>query len=273
MPLSWRVFKYFSEHSFSVCAKSEIIELLPVPVIGTVQQFLNWDPLVEKSSVDPLLLRLQLNNRTRRSLVLSIFLLWGYLLLLVFLLWQGTTGKYLSPSSSYLSIRFWYSAIRSSLSLLFSKLSSLRLFSLPFYFRSFRLLITFMTLCWTCSRTSMSLLYWEPRSGPNTPGVLSLVLVRETRISAGTTGQGLLFHKNTLLEHGQLVFHNPNVFFGKTAFQLFWCWCMGLFSSYRALHFPSLSFMKVLSAQFSSLFRSLWMAARPSQLLLPLQTY
>lgn len=41
----------------------------------------------------------------------------------------------------------------------------------------------------------------------------------------------------------------------------------------QALHFPSLNFMEVLSAQFSSLFRCLWMAAQPSQLLLPSQTY
>lgn len=66
-------------------------------------------------------------------------------------------------------------------------MNSLSPLSLPFYFRCFRHLIALMTLCWTCPRPSMSLLYGEPKSGPNTPGVLSPVLIRGTRISSGTT--------------------------------------------------------------------------------------
>lgn len=104
--------------------------------------------------------------------------------------------------------------------------------------------------------------------GASIPDVLSPVLIRGTRTSAGTTVPngaqkvvGLFCHKDTLLVHGQLVFQDPNVFLSKAAFQSFspsLCWCMGsFFPRGRALHFPSLNFMKVLSAQFSSLFRSL----------------
>ena len=43
------------------------------------------------------------------------------------------------------------------------------------------------------------------------------------------------------------------------------CWCMGLFlARCRTLHFSLLNFMRFLSANFSSLQRSLWMAAWPS---------
>ncbi|KAK4806792.1 hypothetical protein QYF61_005588 [Mycteria americana] len=42
-------------------------------------------------------------------------------------------------------------------------------------------------------------------------------------------------------------------------------WCLGLFLPRgRTLPFPLLNFMRFLSAHFSSLFRSLWMAARSS---------
>ena len=41
-------------------------------------------------------------------------------------------------------------------------------------------------------------------------------------------------------------------------------WCLGLFRPCcRTLHFPFLNFMKFLSAHFSILLRSLWMAAWP----------
>lgn len=43
------------------------------------------------------------------------------------------------------------------------------------------------------------------------------------------------------------------------------CWCLGLFlPTHSSLHFPLLSFLRILSAQFSILLRFLWMTAQPS---------
>lgn len=45
-------------------------------------------------------------------------------------------------------------------------------------------------------------------------------------------------------------------------------WCLWLFLPMcKALHFPPLNFMRFLSAYFSSLRKSLWMAAQPSGVL------
>lgn len=118
--------------------------------------------------------------------------------------------------------------ITSSLSLLFTRLNSLSPLSLSFYFRCFRHLIAFMTLCWTCSRTSMSRLYWEPRSGPSTLSVLSPVLIRGTRISAGIT---LPNAAQELLDHFATGTH---------------CWSMVSLSSRT----PVFSLAKLLSSHF-----------------------
>ncbi|KAK4810721.1 hypothetical protein QYF61_007695 [Mycteria americana] len=77
----------------------------------------------------------------------------------------------------------------------------------------------------------------------------------------------LLCGKGTLLAHVQLGVHQDLLC--KAAFQLggpqHVYWCMGLFLPWcRTWHFPLLNCMRFLSAHFSSLSRSLWMAAQPS---------
>lgn len=80
--------------------------------------------------------------------------------------------------------------------------------------------------------------------------------------------QSLFCGKGTLLAQGQSgVQQNLKVLFCKAASQLVAPrteWCMGLpLPSCRNGHNPLVGFMKILSAHFSSLLRSLWTAAHP----------
>jgi len=79
----------------------------------------------------------------------------------------------------------------------------------------------------------------------------------------------LLCGKDALLAHVQLGVHqDPRVLFCQAVFQLVGPQpCMGFFLP--TLHLPLLNCMAFLSALFSSLLRSLWMAAQPSGVLLP----
>ena len=71
----------------------------------------------------------------------------------------GTTGKSLAPSSLQPPFRPFYTLIRSPLSLLFTRLNSPSLLSLSSEERCSSASDIFMALCWTLSRTCISLLY------------------------------------------------------------------------------------------------------------------
>ena len=81
---------------------------------------------------------------------------------------------------------------------------------------------------------------------------------------------GLLGSRGTLLAHGQPVTHqhsqvplSTELLSSRSAPSLYWC--MGLFlPRCRTLPLPWLNLIRFLSAQLSSLSRSVWMAAQPA---------
>jgi len=97
----------------------------------------------------------------------------------------------------------------------------------------------------------------HPKGRPTSLDLLVILRLRQPRIPLP-----LYWSKDVLVAHGQLgVCQDPQVLFCHIAFQQDDAQHILFVSSCRPLHFPC---MKLLSAHFFSLLRSLWMAARPS---------
>lgn len=138
------------------------------------------------------------------------------------------------------------------------------------------LLVTFLALCWTHFSKPIIFLYWGDKgwiqhsrqSRAEVKDCLSQP-AGSALPHAGCDSGGALRCEVTLLFC--IIFHfsfSPWVHFCRAAFQLFGP--QQVFHAWRCRtwHFPLLNFMKFLLAHFSSLLRSLWMAAQPPGVLL-----
>ena len=133
----------------------------------------------------------------------------------------------LAPSSLFPSIRYLYTLIRSSHSLLFSKLNSQ--LSQPLLASQILYSLIFMVFC-IHSSMSTSLSYWEFRTARNTPDVSHQCWVEgndylpspegNTLTNVAQKAVGFLCHKGTFLAHVQPAAHQGHqVLFCKAAFQ------------------------------------------------------
>lgn len=87
--------------------------------------------------------------------------------------------------------------------------------------------------------------------------------------NASRDAVGLLRYEGLLLVNGHFLVHkDPKVLLSRAALQLLrpqHVLMPGvILTQYKTLHLPLLNFMRFLSAQFSSLSRSLWAAAQPT---------
>ena len=83
---------------------------------------------------------------------------------------SGSIEKSLTPTSLLPSIRYLYILLRSPWAL--SKLNRPRPFRISLYDRCSKCLIISMTLCWTRSSMSTSLLYWGAQKRDSTPDAI-----------------------------------------------------------------------------------------------------
>ena len=165
------------------------------------------------------------------------------------------------------------------LRLLYSRLHSPSCPSLPSYIKYSIPLSILVALCWTCFSSSLHLSCWGDQHQHSTPDVSQQCWVEvkdhlpqpgDNPSPASQDAAGLLWCRGALVAiGGQFTVHqNPQVL----SAQLLWSWSApsvywyaGLFFlRCRSSHFPLLNFMRFLPAHFSSLPRSLWMAAQPS---------
>ena len=173
------------------------------------------------------------------------------------------------------------------LSLLTSKLSNTRSFSLSSCDRCSNPLITFMAVCWTRSSMSISFLYWKAHYGPSTPDVSHQCWIKgkdQLLWLAGNTlsntAQGaicLICLKSTLLAHvKRAVNQDHQGLFCRADFQPVMPQAVLVHAVIpprggRTLPFPLLNFIRYLLAHFSTHFFTLseWQHAHLVYPLLP----
>ena len=194
-----------------------------------------------------------------------------------------TTEKSHIPNSLHFPFRYLYILMRSLPRVLSSRLNSPSSLSLSLELRRFSPLIILVALCWTFSGMAMSVLYWEAqnwtqdsrcgiisvewRGSITSLDLLAILCLRQLRISYSFFATRTHWWLMVNLAFSRI----PRSFSVKLLSS--WSapsryWCLGLFLPMcRMLHFPLLNCMRFQSAHFSSLLRSLWMAAQPSGVL------